>query len=134
MSSANDDQTTTTTATVVDPPLREEIRRQNRQTIIGYVILAATSIAAFTGLGVAIHTLRVRADDQAQQTCAMQWDRYEGRIATRAELFAVRDRFVLDPGSDEYADFTDITDTNLPALNPPACTMPNDLNVILSHP
>lgn len=96
----------------------------HRQTISGYLILAVTTVAGFAAFGLALRAVAERSRDNERNVCSAAWDRYDGRVGIRSELFAIRDRFIRDPAGAAYLDFTELTDTNVPPLDHPSCPRP----------
>jgi hypothetical protein len=114
-------------ATTTPPP---EGRRSHlpwsRQTIVGYLILAATTVAGFASTGVALHAVSDRTRDNQRNVCAAAWDRYDGRVGLRSEMFALRDRFIPSTNA-AYVDFTVLTDANVQRIDRPECPRPKTL-------
>jgi hypothetical protein len=117
-----DDSQTTTTAR---PAVRRSRHLRSRQVILGYLILAATTVAGFVAVGIALRTVSDRARDNERNVCVAAWDRYDGRVGLRSEMFAIRDRFIHDPVV--YADFTTLTNGNVPPIDRPTCVRPKGM-------
>jgi hypothetical protein len=92
---------------------------------MGYVILAVMIVAGFIAFGIALRTVSDRARDNERNVCVSAWDRYDGRVGLRSEMFAIRDRFIHDPTV--YADFTALTNGNVPPIDRPTCARPKGM-------
>lgn len=123
MKSRGDGNRTTTTPT---RPARQSRLLRSRQVIVGYAILAATTVAAMIAFTIALRAVSDRTRDNERTLCTASWDRYDGRVGLRSEMFGLRDRFVKDQTGAAYVDFTDLTDFNAPRIGRPDCPRPND--------
>lgn len=91
---------------------------------MGYLTLGVTIVAGFAATDVAVRAVDGRSRDNERSVCTASWDRYDGRVGIRSEMFAIRDRFIKDSASPAYLDFTELTDSNIPPLEHPKCDRP----------
>jgi hypothetical protein len=94
--------------------------------------MAVVIVAGFLAFGIALRTVSDRARDNERNVCVSAWDRYDGRVGLRSEMFAIRDRFIHDPTV--YADFTTLTDHNVPPIDRPTCDRPKAMGPVRPMP
>jgi hypothetical protein len=94
--------------------------------------MAVVIVAGFLATGIALRTVSDRSRDNQHNQCVAAWDRYDGRVGLRSEMFAIRDRFIHDPTV--YADFTTLTDHNVPPIDQPTCDRPKEMGPVRPMP